>query len=512
MAQAGEAARFAVKLIVAGQSGIRAGPAFLDALQDPTIYALDPWAVDYDLGQFAELNEDNSSPQRWQLKQLQTRGYERALEQAADRLGLSSILRFRTTEDFLPNNRPPVLRCAANVHASTWCDQFLQELLTVPAQINTLITLFVYNPDGQTSGSATLELARTLRSRLRQVPQSLQYQRLSAFQRRWFVGVELCTPEPQRQGELRNTLCGYIRRKELSDLMMSEEDRPFDLCLMVDGGPPSVFKPSVTFEELDDLGGCLIGAILKSDLSTRDPMEVLDAMVELRSCELAYLEVGFLQDEIEELKEINQGRKSFNPFTRRRADQRYREFASRFDKLLLEPFRVAPSLTDEVEEALLAGQSLATALNSLTLNQLREQIYNHLATYYLSSMYKSPEKKFERVMVFQRTHPENHAELSVDPIRLQDLVALPDRDTMLLEAYQSQMTDKIPIDEKDDETYPSSASILVIAGPATAEDLGNYGLYKDTFESSLKGSLEQRELVKSQIAFPESWLELFPTP
>jgi hypothetical protein len=508
MAQSGVAGRFAVKLIVAGQAGIKAGPAFLDALQDPTIYSLDPWAVDYDLGQFADLNDAHDSPQPWHLKQLQTRGYERALEQAAQRLGLSSVVRFQTNEDFLPNNRPPVLRCAANVHATTWCDQFLQELLTVPAQINTLIVLFVYNPDGQTSGSATLELARALRSLLRQAPQSLAYQRLNAFQRRWFVGVELGTPEPQKQGELRNTLCGYIRRKELADLMESEEDRPFDLSLMVDGGPPSVFHPSVTFEELDDLGGCLIGAILKSDLSTRDPMEVLEAMVEMRTCELAYLEVGFLKDEVAELQEIQRGRRSFNPLARRRADQRYRDFADQFDRLLLEPFRVAPSLTPEVEAALLSGDSLVTALNSLTVNQLREQIYNHLTTYYLSSMYKSPDQKFQRVMVYQRTHPENHGQLSVDPVRLQDLVSLPHRDSMLLESFQSQIRDRIPVDEKDDTDQPASVSILVIAGPTAMQDLGNFGLYQDAFDASVNGSAEQRELVKGQIAFPESWPQL----
>ena len=85
----------------------------------------------------------------------------------------------------------------------------------------------------------------------------------------------------------------------------------------------------------------------------------------------------------------------------------------------------------------------------------------------------------------------------------------PDRASMGPDSFQNQLNRIIPIDCKDDERYPSEISFLVVAGPAIMEDLGNYRQYKEAFEASLKTS-DGRNLIKSQIAFPKSWLDVLP--
>ena len=261
MVQRREAANFAVQLIVAGQGGLKAGPAFIEALErQDNLYTLRPWAVDYDLNQFGILEADSSERlgrrtrgrHSWRQRMLRTTGYESAIRATAERLGVAPLMRFAGPDDYLPNDRPQVLRCAANFHCQDWGNQFLSEVVNLPPQIRTLVVLFVYNPDGQTSGAATLELARTLRATINRPARDMRQVRLDAFQRKWVIGVELGSPDPMRQGAIQNTLAGYIRRKELLCLMESDEERPFGLSLVVDGSPPSVSGP-VSFEILSDL-------------------------------------------------------------------------------------------------------------------------------------------------------------------------------------------------------------------------------------------------------------------
>ena len=238
-------------------------------------------------------------------------------------------------------------------------------------------------------------------------------------------------------------------------------------------------------------------------------MEVLEDMVSLERCELAYCELGYRPEEIDELRRIIRSKRSINPFARRAATERHDEFRNRFHDWKTEPFRTAPPLTDELEETQLQSQPLLESVNDLTFTRFEEEIHLRLANYHLSPMHKLDNQKFQRILVFQRSHEFNNTRLGVEYARLEHLLQAPDRAKMTDAQWTARVAQIFRGDKLDDEQFPSHMSFMVVAGPAAVEDMGNYLTYKDIFDSSVT-SPAGLGLVKTQIAFPQCWPDLMP--
>ena len=516
-------ANVAVQLIVTGQAGLESGPFFLEAIENSNLLILEPWAVDQDRPQYQKLVEETrvrnvsrgieeSAPRSWKRQLLQTAGQEDTIKGIKSHLGLDDILKLETSEDYLCAGHPQVIRCATNLMARQWGDELIESLLNCPPAVNQLLVIFVYNPDGQTSGTAAVELAQSLRRRLNERQESPREEALrQQLQRTRFVGIELCTSDPANQGELANTLCGYVRRKEIHDLM-DKGHKPFDLIITVDGFSASQCTPRVDFPELDSKAAELVRKIVSGELIAMEPLDVIDLLMATGGDRVksAMFDIGFSPGEVSRLEILDARRRGgFLGLFKSGHRRRYQAYLRQFGEWKREPYRSCPPLTARSLTGLLRGETLSVCASEEISDAIERDFRQRLALYYFRRRFKEDSELLKRIVIFQRSHEANnrHRPFAIDTKFLYNVVDIGNvasmSNTEVRSAVQRIFTEHL----FNDNNLKSQISYAVFAGPASIKDVGAYGTYESYFNESLDDD-QNFAIMKQQIAYPEFWADV----